>query len=88
MQKTMQQYYSASKEERAEKLHDDICEALAGSGHFKDGRLIVTPVEPIWDIDRHEIMRYGFWVYFDTVEFDNDIHANVLPDSYAAARQK
>lgn len=75
---TMTQLYAARTKERASKLNDDICEALAGSGHFIDDHLVVTPVEPIYDIDGDnpdEPIAYGFQVYFDTVEFGDDIQA-------------
>ena len=78
---TMAQLYSAGTKERANKLNYDICEALAGSGHFRDDRLVVTPVEPIYDLDGDnpdEPIAYGFQVYFDTVEFGDDIEATFM----------
>lgn len=75
---TTAQAVSTKTEELANKLHDDICESFADSGHFKDDSLIVTPVTPIYDQDTNEIKAYGFWVYFDAEEFDDDVIVNVL----------
>lgn len=77
---TMAQVFSTKTEELANKLNNDICEAFAGSDYFKDDRLVVTPVTPIYDRDTNEIKAYGFWVYFDTVEFDDDVIVKVLVD--------
>lgn len=74
----MSKLYSAGTKERANKLSHDICEALAGSGYFRDDRLVVTPVEPIYDLDGDnpdEPIAYGFQVYFDTGEFGDYIEA-------------
>ena len=81
---TMIQVYVAKTEERACKLNDDICEALAGSGHFRDNHLVVTQVEPIYDVDNIDgkPIAYGFRVYFDTVEFGDDIQADILIDRH------
>lgn len=86
---TMAQVYTAKTKERARKLNNDICEAFAGSGHFIDDRLVVTPVEPIYNGDLGPFdapTAYGFWVYFDTVEFDTDIQADILIDRHNIVR--
>ena len=77
---TMVQVYAAKTEERANKLNYDICEAFAGSGHFKDNHLVVSQVSPIHDQETDEVKAYGFWVYFDTVEMDDDIRVDILVD--------
>lgn len=85
---TMVQVYVAKTKKRAQKLNDDICEAFAGSGHFIDNHLVVTPVEPIYDTDDldGDPKAYGFLVYFDTVEFGDDVQADILIDRHNIVR--
>lgn len=80
---TMIQIYTAKTKERAEKLNNDICETFVGSKYFVDNQLIVTPVEPFYDInDSEKIAAYGFWVYFDTVELDSDVQVQIQIDRF------
>ena len=83
--KTMAQVYTCQTEERAQRLNNDICEALKGSFQFRDDTLVVTPVEPIIDQITGEVGSYGFWVYWDTVDIDG-VYVNVYPDKHAAVR--
>ena len=67
---TMIQYYTAPTEERAWKLHHDICQALQGSTAFEEDDLVVEAVGPIVDVMTQEVSHYGFGVYFDTVDVE------------------
>jgi len=85
----MMQVYTAKTEERARKLNNDICEAFAGSKYFQDDRLVVTPVGPIYNGDLGPFdmpTAYCFWVFFDTVEFDADVQADILIDRHSIIR--
>lgn len=43
---------------------------------------MVTPVEPLINPTNGEVDAYGFRVYFDTVEFGDDIQADILIDRH------
>lgn len=86
---TMVQIYTAKTKERAEKLINDICKAFVGSECFINNRLVVTPVKPIYDTNNPEkIAAYGFWVYFDTVELDNDVQVQIQIDRFDTDHSK